>query len=453
MGSSHLFYTPSNIVLKMIALLDCNNFYVSCERLFNMKLINKPVVILSNNDGCVISRSNEAKKMGILMGEPFFKIKKKIRDLGIYVYSSNYSLYGDISERVMSIIKKQFSNVEIYSIDEVFIDLENKKDIGIILSELRNKLLKDVGIPVSIGISKTKTLSKIANRVVKKIDEYQLYSRFKGIFEVYSENNIDLVLKKTLVGNIWGIGKSLNYFLKYHNIINAYQLKNLNESFARKQKGLFLERTILELRGIKCYNIVNDDTKRKSICVSRSFGEKTSSYEVIRSALIVYVQRASEKLRRYGLYCKAIKVFLKTSRYEKNYYENSKDFLFSESTLDSRLIWSKANYLLKEIYMNNFFYNKVGVILFDLCNKKEIQKSLFQYKYKSDKNIENLMNNIDYINKKFGNGSIRISSDKSGLFHKKEFKKNMKCKWIMKSNFCSPCYTTKWVDIPKAKIG
>ena len=245
----------------------------------------------------------------------------------------------------------------------------------------------------------------------------------------------------------------LCYFLKYHNIINAYQLKNLNESFARKQKGLFFERTILELRGIKCYNIVNDDTKRKSICVSRSFGEKTSSYEVIRSALIVYVQRASEKLRRYGLYCKAIKVFLKTSRYEKNYYENSKDFLFSESTLDSRLIWSKANYLLKEIYMNNFFYNKVGVILFDLCNKKEIQKSLFQYKYKSDKNIENLMNNIDYINKKFGNGSIRISSDKSGLFHKKEFKKNMKCKWIMKSNFCSPCYTTKWVDIPKAKIG
>ena len=353
----------------------------------------------------------------------------------------------------MSTIKKKFVNVEVYSIDEAFIDIENKKNIDNSLFELRNKLLKDIGIPVSIGVSKTKTLSKIANRVVKKHNEYNLDSKFEGIFEIYSENQINFILKKTLVENIWGVGKSLNYFLKYHNIENAYQLKKLNEGFARKQKGLFFERTILELRGIKCYDVINNNIKRKSICVSRSFGEKTSSYEVIRSALIVYVQRASEKLRKYRLYCKEIKVFLKTSRYDNNYYENSKSFAFSESTLDSRLIWSKANYLLKRIYKEKFIYNKVGIILFNLCSKKEIQKSLFKYEYKNDKNIENLMNNVDYINKKFGNGTIRISSDKSGLFHKKELKKSLKSEWLMKSNYCSPCYTTRWNDIPNVKIG
>ena len=437
----------------MIALLDCNNFYVSCERLFNMKLINKPVIVLSNNDGCVISRSNEAKLLGIKMGEPFFEIKEKIENLGIFVCSSNYSLYGDISQRVINTIKKSFSDIEVYSIDEVFIDLEKNDSSDAFFLRLRKQLLKDIGIPVSIGISETKTLSKIANRVVKKNHEYKIELDSKGIFRTSSKDQLDFILRKTSVNDVWGIGTSLNYFLKKNNIRDAYELRNLSGSFARRKKGLFFERTILELKGIKCYNLIKNNPDKKSICVSRSFGKKISSYEDIKSALIVYVQKASEKLRKNKLYCGSITVFLKTSRYSKNYYENSKTFLFIENTIDSRLIWSKANYLLNKIYIDEFFYNKVGVILSNLCKEKQIQRSLFEYDSKRDKNIEILMKDIDVINRRFGDGTIRISSDKSGLFHKNNLKKDKECKWLMKSDFCSPSYTTRWADIPKVKIG
>jgi DNA polymerase V len=434
----------------MIGLLDCNNFYVSCERLFNMGLINSPVVILSNNDGCVISRSNEAKQLGIKMGEPFFKIREKIKALGIHVYSSNYSLYADISRRVMNIIKEDCAEIEVYSIDEAFINLSGIKNDEEFCSNLRKKILKWTGIPVSIGIGKTKTLAKIANRVVKKQEIYNLSYSFIGVYKIECVTKFKYILKKTNIEDIWGVGRNIAKFFKSNGIINAFDFIKINENFARQEKGILIKKTILELRGINCYPLEIKRIDKKSIRVSRSFGKKISSYEDLESSLIVYTQKATEKLRDYKLFCNSITVFLETSRYRNNYYKKSDTFLFLQAEIDSRRIWAKAKYLLNKIYLKNTLYNKIGIILSNFSKEDNIQNSLFDY---SNKNSVVLMRAFDDINKKFGEGKIRISSDKYGVFCKNKLQNSSKGNdWFMKSDFCSPCYTTRWCDIPKVEI-
>ena len=436
----------------MIGLLDCNNFYVSCERLFNPKLLEKPVVILSNNDGCVISRSEEAKQIGIKMGEPFFKLKKFIIDHNISVLSSNYSFYGDISNRIMNILKKSLPIVEVYSIDEAFFTLDLKNERISFCNELAKKILKWTGIPVSIGLAKTKTLAKIANRVIKKKKQYPyLKIDDHSIFELRFKKFTDYVLQKTNVNDIWGIGNKLAQFLVDNGVNNALDLREFNESFARKKKGVILQRSILELKGIICDEVEKESAKKKSICVSRSFGIKLSAYEDIKSALIVYVQKASFKMRNYNFFCKSITVFLKTSKYQKKIYNNTKTYSFLEGTNDVRVIWNISKKLLKEIYLSNFLYSKVGVILSDFCDFENTQKSLFYDKnqgyYKKSDGIK-LMKIMDSVNKKFGDSKLRLSSDENGSFYLK--KKN--AKWSMKSEYRSPCYTTNWCDIPKIKV-
>ncbi len=436
----------------MIGLLDCNNFYVSCERLFNPRLLEKPVVILSNNDGCVISRSEEAKEIGIKMGEPFFKLKKFIIDHNISVLSSNYSFYGDISNRIMNILKKNLPIVEVYSIDEAFFVLDVKNQRNNFCHKLAEKILKWTGIPVSIGLAKTKTLAKIANRVVKKKTQYPyLKIDDHSIFELRSKKFTDYVLQKTNVIDIWGIGSKLAAFLVNNSVNNAFDLREFNESFARKKKGVILQRLILELKGIVCNEVEKESAKKKSICVSRSFGMKLSAYKDIKSALIVYVQKASFKMRSYNFFCKSITIFLKTSKYQKKKYKNIKTYSFLEGTNDVRVIWNISEKLLKEIYLSNFLYSKVGVILSDFCDSQNIQKSLFHDKnqgYHKKSDSIKLMKIMDSINKKFGNNKLRLSSDENGSFYFK--KKN--AKWLMKSEYRSPCYTTNWCDIPKIKV-
>ena len=437
----------------MIGLLDCNNFYVSCERLFNPKLLEKPVIILSNNDGCVISRSEEAKQIGVKMGEPFFKLKKFITDNNISVLSSNYSFYGDISNRIMNILKKNLPIVEVYSIDEAFFILDLKNERDIFCNKLAKKILKWTGIPVSIGLAKTKTLAKIANRVIKKKSQYPyLKIDNHSIFELRSKKLADYILQRTNVHDIWGIGSKLAKFLMDNGVNNAFDLREFNESFARKKKGVVLQRSILELKGVICNEVEEESAKKKSICVSRSFGMKLNAYEDIRSALIVYVQKASSKMRDYNLFCKSISIFLKTSNYQEKKYKNTKTYSFLEGTNDVRVIWNISEKLLKEIYLSDFLHSKVGVILSDFCDCKNIQKSLFHdgnqgyYKKKSD-SIK-LMKIMDNINKKFGDSKLRLSSDENGSFYSK--KRN--AKWSMKSEYRSPCYTTNWCDIPKIKV-
>ena len=437
----------------MIALLDCNNFYVSCERLFSPNLKNKPVVVLSNNDGCVISRSNEAKELGITMGEPFFKIKKITKNLQIEVLSSNYSLYADISDRIMSILKKKFLEVEVYSIDEAFFYLNNKSKNEIICSELAKKILKWVGIPVSIGIAKTKTLAKISNRVIKKKSNYKnIKFKYSNVLEIKSDKDLDYVLKNTKVADVWGVGNRLSNFLVNNNIKSALNLRDSNADFIKKEKGILIKKTIYELRNIKCYQIEKELPVKKSICVSRSFGSKIYDYEDINRALIVYVHKAVIKLIKNNLFCRSITVFLKTSRYDEKIYSNSKTYKLLEATCDIRLIWKVSKDILKFLYVKAFAYNKVGIILSDFSQRKEIQQSLIGDKLKNItvKNEIKLMNVIEKINKKFGEGKIRLLANSDHRFFYTD--KEPRVSWQMKSAFRSACYTTNWYDIPKVKI-
>ena len=387
------------------------------------------------------------------MGEPFFKLKKFIIENNISVLSSNYSFYGDISNRIMNILKKSLPIVEVYSIDEAFFILDLKNDRVSYCNKLAKKILKWTGIPVSIGLAKTKTLAKIANRVIKKKTQYPYFKiDDHSIFELRSKKFTDYVLQQTNVNDVWGIGTKLAKFLIDNDVNNAFELKEFNESFARKNKGVILQRLILELKGIVCNEVEKELAKKKSICVSRSFGTKLNAYEDIRSALIVYVQKASSKMRNYNFFCKSITVFLKTSKYQKKKYNNTKTYSFLEGTNDVRVIWNISQKLLKEIYLSDFLYSKVGVILSDFCDYDNIQKSLFHdrnqgyYKKKSD-SIK-LMKIMDSVNKKFGDSKLRLSSDENGSFYSK--KKN--AKWSMKSEYRSPCYTTNWCDIPKIKV-
>ncbi len=439
----------------MLALLDCNNFYVSCERLFNPKLIGRPVVVLSNNDGCIISRSNEAKSIGIKMGEPFFKIKNNILSNRVVVLSSNYSIYGDISDRIMNILKNDFPEVEVYSIDEAFFKLKGIKDRERRCVDVANKILKWIGIPVSIGIAKTKTLAKITNRVIKKKHEYRNITFNNNVLEIKNDNDLEYILKNTPVEDIWGVGKKLSVFLKKNTINSAFDLKDCDENFIRKKKGVILQRTVLELRGVECNYIESTRPVKKSICVSRSFGTKLRYHENIRSALIVYVQKATSKMRLNQLFCRTITVFLKTSRYESRAYSNSKTYTLIEPTIDLRLIWKIADKLLKDIYKDLYLYSKVGIILSEFYDEKSIQQSLINNKLsqKETNNEKKLMQLIDDINGKFGYGKLKLSSDcDKDFFSNKKTRNSRNSNWKMKSKYCSPCYTTRWYDIPKVKV-
>ena len=445
----------------MFALLDCNNFYVSCERLFNPSLTNKAVVVLSNNDGCIISRSNEAKRLGIKMGEPLFKIKSMIEGSNIIVRSSNYSFYGDISDRIMSILKKNCDKVEIYSIDEAFFNLDKIKNPDSFCYEISKKIKDWTGIPVSIGIGKTKTLSKIINRVIKKKFDYKdINFQYENVLNINSNQSLKYILENTKIGDVWGVGKGLTKFLIANGIKNALELSKSNENFIRKHKGVLLERTVLELRGISCYKLETGIPVKKSITVSRSFGKKLKCCEEIKEALIVYVQRAAKKLRNYNLFCKSISIFLKTSRYDAKLYQNEITHSLSEATNDVRIIWKVSNNLLKRIYKKSFLYNKVGVVLCDLVTSNQLQRSLLNNSILKKDNVRNkslkLMKLIDKVNNKFGEGKLRLSSDKNGCFYLKNQignneNKKKKANWLMKSSFKSPSYTTNWYEIPVVK--
>ena len=274
---------------KKIALIDCNSFYVSCERLFNPKIRNVPVVVLSNNDGCVISRSTEAKALGIKMGEPYFKVKELVKKNNVQIFSSNYSLYGDLSRRVMRVLKGFSDKIEIYSIDEAFIDLSNVKDeiteeYG---KKIRERVLKWTGIPTSVGISCTKTLSKVANHVAKK--------NKAGV--IFLKKDIDEILKKFEISDVWGVGIQLSKLYIKNGIDNAYKLKNISNTWVKKSTNVLGAKTVMELRGIPCIDLETEETKRKSCCVSRSFGKKVESLDKLKESITTHCLNAAEKIR------------------------------------------------------------------------------------------------------------------------------------------------------------
>jgi len=388
---------------KKIALIDCNSFYVSCERLFNPKIRKKPVVVLSNNDGCIVSRSNEAKALGIKMGEPYFKAKDIIIKNNVHVFSSNYSLYGDLSRRVMRTLKRFNSDIEVYSIDEAFIDLSNFPDSEVekVAQEIRTTVLQWTGIPTSIGIAKTKTLSKVANHIAKK--------KQSGITNFIGVENIDPLLEKVDINDVWGVGKQLTKFYHKNGIYNAKQLKNKSNTWIKKSSNVLGSRTAMELRGISCIDLEKTKSKRKSCVVSRSFGQRIEKYQELKEAVAGYCLNASEKIRSESLTTKSITVFIRTSPFQSRfgYYSNSKTIDFPIATNDSIEIVKTALTILESIFKNGYRYQKAGVLLSGLSESTN-NKNLFSTE--KDEKINNLMKSIDNTNYRYGRSTLSLAS-------------------------------------------
>jgi|TARA_Y100000294_G_scaffold77887_2_gene73259 DNA polymerase V len=388
---------------KKIALIDCNSFYVSCERLFNPKIRNKPVVVLSSNDGCIISRSTEAKTLGIKMGEPYFKAKDIIVKNNVYVFSSNYSLYGDLSRRVMRTLKRFNSEIEIYSIDEAFLDLSNFPDNKIehIGKEIKDIVLQWTGIPTSIGIAKTKTLSKVANHIAKKTKS--------GVVSLIGVKDIDPILEKVEINDIWGVGKQLTKFFIKNGISNAKQLKNVSNTWIKKNSNVLSSRTAMELRGISCIDLETTSSKRKSCVVSRSFAKKVEKLQELQESITSYCLNAAEKIRSESLIAKSITVFIRTNPFQNQfaYYSNSKTIDIPIATDNSIEIVKTALTGLKDIFKNGYRYQKAGIMLSGLS---DLQGSNNLFSSIKDDKIKNLMKTIDNTNYRFGRSTLSLAS-------------------------------------------
>ena len=418
----------------MYALVDCNNFYASCERLFQPKLNGKPIVVLSNNDGCIVARSNEAKAVGIPMGAPLFQVKHLVKKHGVHVFSSNYALYGDLSHRVMEVLRQIECHVEVYSIDEAFISLPvNKRwDRLRYVAELRKRVGQQVGIPVSIGIATTKTLSKLANRVAKKDP--------RGVFDLVDNSQTDLILQSMEVGDVWGIGKRSTEKLNQYGIRTALDLKQADEKLIRKLLTVVGSRTLSELNGIPCISLEQSPPCPKSIITSRSFGHPVATFEELREAVINYVSVAAEKLRRQNVEADHLNVFITTGPFDKNaVFSNNQTVSLTSPTASTPALIEAAVHGLKKIFREGYLYRKAGVLLTGIVKPGFRQQDLFSVASPS-KEDKPLMAALDAINEKFGRRTIQFGMTVAG-----------DKQWAMQQTQRSPAYTTSWNELPVVK--
>ena len=437
----------------MYGLVDCNNFYVSCERVFNPSLRGKPVVVLSNNDGCIIARSNEAKALGIPMGAPLHLYKTLIKQNKIFTYSSNYTLYGDMSSRVMSVLNYFIPNIEIYSIDEAFLNLKNFniQSLQDEMFKIRERIYQWTGIPVSIGIGPTKTLAKLANKIAKK-------NSSKGVYILTVSTQLIHILSNMKLEDIWGVSKGWGNRLRSIGINNPRQLQQANPRQIRTLISVVGERIIYELRGQPCL-VLEEVINKKSITVSRSFGNMINDKDSLKKALANYAARAAEKLRYQDSVCGGIYVFINTNRFRERdlQYSNSATINFDELTDSTTIIIEKSFKLLENLYRPKYNYKKIGVTLLGLKQKDDgssdnyiIQGSLFIHN--GDQQIHmsrsyDRMKLIDNINAKMGKMTIFHGSQ--GVIKNSRNIKSEPDKWRMRSCYKSPFYTTNWDDILK----
>ncbi len=424
-----LFVSLSNDMTKPVfALVDCNSFYVSCERVFRPDLHNKPMVVLSNNDGCVISRSNEAKNLGIPMGAPYFKYKEEMQKNNIRVFSSNYELYGDISARVMETLHEFTNEIEEYSIDEAFLQIDKNKDNQEFGEEIKKKIWKWTRIPVSVGIGPTKVLAKIANHVAKKELKWQ------GVFDI-NNKNIDDYLNVTPVQEVWGIGWQYGKFLTKNNFDTALKFKNAPEHWVRKNMKVIGARLQQELRGISCLPLEMIEEPKKGIICSRSFGHAITSINDLREALSYYTARAAEKLRKEKELTSYLHISIRTNRFNNDpKYSGGLGIKIPTPTAATPLLIKEALKLLDKIYIDGFRYWKAGVSFTGLVPENCIQTNLFEQV--DTKKYTKIMQSVDRINTKIGKNTIILGA--MGLKHS----------WGMKREFMSPEYTTKIEEIP-----
>lgn len=414
----------------MFALIDCNNFYASCERLFQPSLVNKPILVLSNNDGCVIARSNEAKALGIKMGVPYFEVKAICRQHKVHVFSSNYTFYGDMSRRVMSVIEEHWSEVEIYSIDEAFLDLKTlpQSEQEAFCRKLQQTVLQYTGIPVSIGIGATKTLAKLANHIAKKELKIPVFNIDKQTFW----------LAKIAVGDVWGVGRQWHKKLIQQGIYTAQDLASVNLRGFRSRFNIMLQRTVMELQGIPCSGL-QEYEPRKSIISSKSFGTMQTEYSALAQSISSHCARACEKLRQQGLVARHLSVFVQTNRFRLDLpqYQQSIGFKLVNPSDDLRYLTRSAKLCLRKIFRPGFHYQKAGVYLGDLISKSYLQLDLFnQASEEQLQHAEQLMSVLDAVNRKYGRHTLRLAAEG----HVKP--------WAMRAQLRSPSYTTKWSELP-----
>ena len=412
----------------MIALADCNNFYASCERVFNPTLKNKPVVVLSNNDGCIIARSNESKQLGIKMGEPVFKAREIIEKHSVNVFSTNFALYGDMSKRVMTLLASLSPEIEIYSIDEAFMNLAGIKKCFEIGLHMRDTVKKHTGIPISIGIASTKTLAKVANHCAKRFTK-------KGVYVLKRKDHISEILKSMPVSKLWGVGSRYSKMLRSYGVDNAHEFVSLDEKWVLEKMTVMGLRIQRELKGESCISMDINPSPKKNICTSRSFGAKVRDFQSLKESISSHAARCAEKLRSEKGCARYVSVVIKTNPFsDPDYYCGYKSSSFDVPTNDTLDIINAAENILRSIYKKGLEYKKSGVIVGDIIPQNQVQLNLFDMDEKRIKR-KKLDSTVDIINQAMGRSTIHIGSQ--GIA------KN----WQLKREKLSPCYTTKWDDL------
>lgn len=411
----------------MIGLLDCNNFYASCERVFDPALNGKPVVVLSNNDGCVIARSNEAKALGIKMGAPFYQINDLVRAKKVAVFSTNFTLYGDMSNRVMNIVRQFTPDVEIYSIDEAFLSLDGFDDLSCYGKKIVSTTTKWTGISVSLGIAPTKTLAKLANRFAKK------HPAYKNVCVIDSDEKRVKALQMTEIGDIWGIGRQNRKFLESQGVKTAYDFTQKSSSWVRKYMTVVGERTWLELKGEACIGLEQIPLDKKQILTSRSFGNMVSEYLPLSESVATFASLCAEKLRRQKSCATSLMVYVHTNNFREDlpqYYQNSIIELPVPTNYSIEIV-HYALQSLKNIYKEGYLYKKAGVMIMDIVPDDYIQTNLFDTLNREKHS--RLSKTLDVINSKYPKSVILGSQ---GIDHE----------WKMRQNNLSPCYSTRLKD-------
>ena len=419
----------------MFALVDCNNFYASCERVFNASIAYRPVVVLSNNDGCVIARSQEAKALGFQMGDPFFKVRELVERHHVAVFSSNYALYGDMSRRVMQTLEMFAPEVEIYSIDEAFLGLLDSAEerLAALGQEIRRTVQRWTGIPVGVGIAPTKTLAKAANRIAKKDPVAN------GVWSITTEKARLEALANLPIGDVWGIGGRWAKFLEGQGVLTALEFSRQPDGWIRKHLNVTGLRTALELRGESCIPLELVPAPRKTLVVSRAFGKKLTEFEPVKEALVAYVTRAGEKLRRDKRHARHMSVFLHNSPFATNepHYGNAASFQLPHATSDTGELIEHAVAGLRRIFRPGFHYSKCGVMLTELTPAGVRQGDLFDAR--DTGKSRRLMASLDEINRRMGRDTVRYAG--SGLTRE----------WAGAANMKTHAYTTDWEHLFRVK--
>jgi DNA polymerase V len=420
----------------MLALVDCNNFYASCERVFDPSLKARPVVVLSNNDGCIVARSAEAKALGLKMGEPYFKVREILDRHKVAVFSSNYALYGDMSQRVMKTLQQFSPEVEIYSIDEAFLNLEGFRDLTELAKNIRETVRQWTGIPVSVGIAPTKTLAKVANYSAKKKAGYN------GVCILDSPAAWEPLLAEFDVGDVWGIGAQYKKRLNQHGVNTALEFSRLPEAWLRKHRSVVGARTATELNGHARLELELEADPKKGVTVSRSFGKRITEYTELAEALAAYVSRAGEKLRREKLLAKHMLLFMHTSPFAKDaakdpYYAPSLSFALPLHTSYTPELLHYALWALKKMYRPGYRYTKCGVMLTDLL--PEGAETLDLFERRDTARESKLMAAMDQINQSMGRRTLFLASA------------GVQQKWSGVSARKSPSYTTDWESVIRVK--